>query len=49
MSEVCLSIVEGISVYVVAEKFTGDVNYLPMHPDSFPGFFIRVALPSNGV
>ena len=48
-SEICLSIVEAVTVYVVAEQVTGDVNDLAMHPNPFSCVIIGAASPSDGV
>ena len=48
-SEVFFSIVEAVAVYVVTEKVSGDVNDLPVHPNSFSGVFSSATLPADGV
>lgn len=38
-TEICLSVVEAVSVYMVADHVFRNINNLPMHPDSGSGVF----------
>ncbi len=48
-TEVCLSIVEAVVVFVVADHVFWDMNNFAVHPYSLSGVFGFLALPADGV